>query len=442
MKLTQNNTDFINGFRASSPYIHAHRGSTFVLLIPGKLIKDSLFSHIIHDIALLTSLGIRLVLVHGARTQIDNNLDKANVKTSYHQGLRITDDQVLSSVKDAVGHIRVEFEALLSQGLINTPMSGASIRVSSGNYVVAKPLGIVDGIDFRHTGQVRRVDLKGIHSRLDGGDVVLLSPIGYSPSGDIFNLDAEALACNVACELQAEKLLLLVDQQHLSNNPHQQLLRELTVAQGQEILGQNYLNDNAAKHLRTAIRACESGVLRSHLINAEQDGALLLELFSRDGCGTLVTSKSYDHLRPALAEDASGILELISPLIASGALLERSRESLEIEISDYYVLERDGMIIGCAALHQFGIKKEAAELACLAVHPQYCRQGHGNSLLNHIKNIAKNIGIKKIFALTTLSEHWFIEQGFIETDIETLPIEKKQFYNLQRKSKIFCKHIV
>ncbi len=439
MKLTQDTTDFISWFRASSPYIHAHRGSTFVLLIPGDVINDSLFSHIIHDIALLNSLGIRLVLVHGARPQIDQKLDSLNVKTSYHKGLRITDDKTLSSVKDAVGHIRVKFEALLSQGLINTPMSGASIRVSSGNYVVAKPLGVVDGIDFQHTGQVRRIDSNGIRSRLNDGDVVLLSSIGYSPSGEIFSLGAEEVACAVASELQAEKLLLLVDQNGFSNNQQDHLIRELTVAQGHEILKQNYLSEEASKHLLTAINACESGVARSHLINGKQDGALLLELFSRDGCGTLITSESYDNLRPALAEDASGILELISPLISSGALLERSRESLEVEISDYHVLERDGMVIGCAALHQFTNDTTSAELACLAMHPEYSRQGHGSALLNRIIQIAKNLGINRLFALTTLSEHWFIEQGFVESDVNSLPVEKQQFYNLRRNSKIFNK---
>ena len=402
-------------------------------MIPGEVISGSLFSHLIHDIALLNSLGIRLILVHGARPQIDLNLASLYVETAYHQDLRITDEAALHCVKDAVGHIRVEFEALLSQGLINTPMSGASIRVSSANHVIAKPLGVVDGVDFKHTGQVRRIDTEGINSRLDSGDIVLLSPIGYSPSGEIFNLSAEEVACEVASQLKAEKLLLLVDQESLGESA-------LTVSQGRELLAQETLSADYKKHLHTAITACESGVARCHFMDSSQDGALLIELFSRDGCGTLITSTSFDHLRAATAEDAPGILELISPLISSGALLERSRESLELEISDYHILERDGMIIGCAALHQFE-KDNAAELACLAVHPEYLRQGHGNTLLDHVKLVARSAGVKNLFALTTLSEHWFVEQGFTESNLDALPFEKQKFYNLQRNSKVFMKTI-
>ena len=441
MNLTQDKKDFISWFRASSPYIHAHRGATFVLLIPGEVIIDSLFSHLIHDIALLNSLGIRLVLVHGARPQIDQNLSLANVNTRYHNNLRITDDVAMSSVKNAVGHIRVEFEALLSQGLVNTPMAGASIRVSSGNYVVAQPMGVVDGVDFQHTGKVRRIDLDSIRSRLDAGDIVLLSPIGYSPSGDTFNLGAEDLAGTVARELQADKLVLLTAQNCLTDPDSNHLLRELTVAEGHKMLAQETLRSPADKHLQIAINACETGVQRCHLLDWKQDGALLIELFSRDGCGTLISSYRFDHLRPAVADDAGGIAELIAPLVASGALLERSRDLLEQEISDYHVLERDGMIIACAALHQFSSITDDAELACLAVHPEYTRQGHASALLKHILAIAKTAGIKRLFALTTLSEHWFMEKGFKETNIDSLPTEKQKFYNFQRNSKVFVRAV-
>ena len=342
---------FVNWFRDSSPYIHAHRNSTCVISFAGEAVLDTQFENHVHDFALLNSLGIRLVLVHGIRPQIDQRLDKLNHSSHFHKHLRITDDTALQCVKEAAGMVRVEIEALLSMGLSNSPMAGAKITVASGNFVTAKPIGVIDGIDYRHTGEVRRIDHQAIHQQLENNNVVLISPVGYSPSGEIFNLCAEQVATEIAIALQAEKLVLMTEQ--ICREPKTKLLiPQMTTTEAENFIYRHPdLNSEVTLPLTAAIKGCQSGVDRAHLINRSQDGALLLELFSRDGSGTLISSTPYEEQRAATLNDIGGILELIKPLEQQSILIKRSREHLEMDIADYTVIERDGMIIACSALH-------------------------------------------------------------------------------------------
>jgi amino-acid N-acetyltransferase len=430
--------EFINWFRAASPYVNAHRGRTFVLVFAGDAVLDKRFDTLIHDIAILNSLGIRLLLVHGARPQIEKRLKREQIDTEYKNGLRITDSHALECVKEAVGSIRVEVESLLSMGVANTPMAGAHIRVASGNFVTAQPLGVRDGVDFQHTGEVRRLDIDAIRDRLDHGDIVLLSPSGYSPTGEIFNLSAEDVATSTAIELQADKLIFLLEGSNLLDGSRQ-LIRELSPAEADRLLsGKRKLSDEIRTHLRSAVHACRFGVPRAHLIQRKTDGALLQELFTRDGAGTLITGETIEALRTATIDDVGGIIELLKPLEESGALVKRSRELLEIEIDQYIVIEREGMIIACAAMHPYH-KERVAELACLAVHPQYQDSGRGELMLVHIEKQAKSLGMKKLMVLTTQTAHWFQEKGFVQAEIKSLPVKRKNLYNIQRKSKIFYK---
>lgn len=430
---------FIDWFRSTSPYVNAHRGKTLVLVFGGEAVAGKKFDSLVQDIAILNSLGIRLVLVHGARPQIEARLKRDGLDCSYHDGLRITDSASLECVKEASGSIRVEIESLLSMGVANTPMSGAHIRVASGNMVTAQPVGVRDGIDFQHTGVVRRLDVDAIEARLSQGDIVLLSPLGYSPTGEAFNLSAEDVATSAAIELQADKLIFLLEGTGVQDGK-KQLIRELTPGEAEHLLnGKRKLSDEVGKHLRSAVHACRFGVGRSHLIQRRQDGAMLQELFTRDGTGTLVTAETFEEMRCASINDVGGIIELIKPLEENGTLVKRSRERLEIEIDQFTVIERDGMIIGCAAIHTYP-KEKVAELACLAVHPDYLRQGHGEQLLMHIEKQARSQGLPELFILTTQTAHWFQERGFKQSDIKSLPVTRKSTCNYRRKSKLFFKN--
>ncbi|MGB5395831.1 MAG: amino-acid N-acetyltransferase, partial [Gammaproteobacteria bacterium] len=377
----------VDWFRQSAPYIHAHRGSTFVILFGGEAVEHSSFAHLIHDIALLGSLGVRIVLVHGARPQIETQLRALGNQSEFSAGLRITTAEDLPAVEQAVGMVRMRIEAQLSMGLPNTPMAGASIRVVSGNYVTAQPYGVRDGIDYCQTGNVRKVDADAINDQLAHNNMTLISPIGYSTTGEIFNLRAEDVATETAIALKADKLIFIMENNGVYDKDGG-LLQQLNLPQAEQ-WQKNHGDRNDASietqaHLSNAAHACRGGVRRVHLVSRSIDGALLLELYTRDGTGTLVTADNYEGLRTATIDDIGGIMELISPLEEKGALVKRAREQLELDIHNFTVIERDGMIIACAALFPF-VEEKMAELACLAVHPAYQQSGRGNELMQHIE---------------------------------------------------------
>jgi amino-acid N-acetyltransferase len=430
----------IAGFRNAAPYINAHREHTFVIAFAGEAIEAPGFPSLIHDIALLHSLGIRLILVHGARPQIEVRLKRIDSNIQYYEDLRVTDDKALAAVQEAVGCVRVEIESLLSMGLANTPMSGMALRVCSGNFVTARPLGIRDGIDYLHTGIVRKVDAEAIDKQLDQGNIVLLSPLGYSPTGETFNLKATDVATAAAIALAAHKLIYLMEQGAYQADG-ETLPRQLAVSQAQNLLfsAQNP-GQPLVQHLESAVHACGNNVGRVHLLERSIDGALLKELYTRDGIGILITAQIYEGLREAVIEDAGGLLELMMPLERAGVLVRRSREQLELEIEHFWVIERDSMIIASAALYPF-VKEGVGELACLIVHPDYRGNHRGESLLQQLENKALGMGLKRLFVLTTQTAHWFLEQGFVEGDIDSLPVKRRSLYNYQRKSKVFFKSI-
>lgn len=421
---------FVEWFHSVAPYIHVHRGHTFVLCFRGEIVQGKNFTNIIQDIALLSSLGIRLVLVHGIRPQIEQGLQARGQQSHYINGTRITDNIALTCVKAACGEVRTEIEGLLSKA---SPSTDVRIRTASGNFIIARPIGVRDGVDYCYTGEIRRVDAVDIIRRLDEGCVVLIAPIGYSPTGETFNLLTESVATEVAIALQAHKCIFLTEKGGIFDN-NGELIRQLTWAEAQQQLKK----EPKKQHLDYAVRACKNGVQRVHLISQQTHGALLLELFTRDGIGTLISSDSYEYIRHATIDDVGGILELIKPLEESGILVRRSREKLELEINHFTVQERDGMIIACAALYP-DIEAKMAELACLAVHPNYRGADIGATLLLFLEREARKKGINQIFVLTTQTAHWFQERGFIATDLNSLPLKRRTLYNYQRKSKLFMK---
>ena len=435
---------FVQWFRSVTPYIHAFGGRTFVIAFGGEIVDEKQFIALTHDLNLLASLEVRLVLVHGARPQIEQRLKRDKITPVMHNGLRVTDDAAMEAVKEANGAVRVEIEALLSMGIANSPMAGADIRVASGNFVTAKPLGVRDGVDLQHTGEVRKIDAIGVQKRLDDNELVLLSPVGYSPTGETFNLSLEDVAVSTAIALDADKLIFLMDSQGVQNL-RGELLREMTAEKAKNLLknvadAENplHISEDTLYYLPAAIRACEQGVARTHLISRHIDGAIIQELFTHEGIGTMVTELPLETMRQANIDDVGGILKLIEPLENEGILVRRGRERIEMEINYFYVMEHDNRTIGCAALYPFKPEK-MAEFACLAIDPQYRGGGRGDKLFNYCQAQAKQLGYTKLFCLTTRTEHWFLERGFIEKTVEDLPAEKKQMYNFQRKSKVFIK---
>lgn len=430
--------EYVSFFRHSSPYINAHRGRTFVLMIGGEAIADHNFGNIIHDIALLNSLGVRLVVVFGARPQIDKYLKERQIPCKYHQNQRITNRNVLESVKDAVGNLRIKFESMLSMGLANSPMYNARIRVIGGNFVTAKPIGVIDGVDFLHSGDVRRIDRKAVDQQLNDGYVVLLSCLGSSPTGEVFNLATEDVATQTAIALKAEKLIIFGSQPGITDE-NNQLIRSMKPAKASRILKQTKTLETK-RVLSAALAACEGGTARAHIISHQQDGALLQELFTRDGSGTLITHAGYEEIRQGTIEDVGGILKLIQPLEKQGVLVRRSRKQIEQEINLFTIIERDGTIIGCAAFHPYS-DSDSAEIACVAVQQDYRGSERGDILLQHNEEAARKQGIKELFVLTTKTAHWFLERGFTETTLEALPRAKLDLYNPKRGSKVFVKRI-
>ncbi|MFM9914096.1 MAG: amino-acid N-acetyltransferase [Methylophilaceae bacterium] len=437
--------DFVRWFRSVAPYIHAFGGRTFVIAFGGEVIDDGQFVALSHDLNLLASLEVRLVLVHGARPQIESKLKRNKLETKLVNGLRVTDDAVMETVKEANGAIRVEIEALLSMGLVNSPMAGSDIRVASGNFVTAKPMGVLDGVDLQHTGEVRKVDAVGIQKRLDDGELVLLSPLGFSPTGEVFNLSLEDVAVSAAIALDAEKLIFLMDASGV-HNLRGELLREMTADKARNLLhhvetkGEKAISEDETYYLPAAIKACDQGVARTHLISRHTDGAIIQELFTHDGIGTMVTEIALESMRPAQIDDVGGILQLIEPLENEGVLVRRGRERLETEIDHFYVMEHDNRIIGCAALYPFADEKKA-ELACMAMDARLRGSGRGERLLHYCEEQALELGIQSLFVLTTRTAHWFIERGFVEADVAALPEARQQLYNLQRRSKVFIKQL-
>jgi len=434
--MTSPTQQYVNWFRNSSPYIHSHRGRTFVIYISGETIIHNGFAHLIHDIALLNSLGVKLVLVHGARPQIKQHLNTLNIKSDFHQGWRMTPANTLPGIEQAVGQVRVNIETQLSRGLINTPMAGAALKVISGNFVTARPYGVRDGIDFGFTGDIRKVDTHAIKQQLELNNIVLLSPIAYSPSGEAFNCRAEDVATATAAELGADKLIFMMPATGVKN-AQQKIAHQLNITEAEALANKKHNDEITQLHLCSAVNACKNGVRRAHLISHETDGALLLELYTRDGSGTMITTDTYEGLRQANVNDVAGILELIQPLEDQQVLAHRSREQLELEIEQFTVIERDGMIVACAALYPYD--NHCAELACVAVHDDYQKQGRAGELLHHIQQQCIINKISTLFILTTHTAHWFIEKGFIEGDLKQIPIQRRDMYNAQRNSKIYIK---
>ena len=443
------NFTFVPWFRSVAPYIHMHRGKTFVVAVCGEAIAAGKLTTIAQDLALIQSMGVKIVLVHGFRPQVNEQLAAKGHAPKYSHGIRITDSVALDCAQEAAGQLRYEIEAAFSQGLPNTPMAGATVRVMSGNFITARPVGIVDGVDFQHSGLVRKVDTAGIMRTLDMGAMVLLSPFGFSPTGEAFNLTMEEVATSVAMDLQADKLIFLTEIPGIALDPTLPISEdnaidtELPLAAAEKMLAtlpSAQLPTDTAFYLQHCVKACKSGVERSHILPFALDGALLLEIYVHDGIGTMVVDEKLESLREATPDDVGGVLQLIEPFERDGTLVKRDRTEIERDITNYSIIEHDGVIFGCAALYPYP-ESRTAEMAALTISPQVQGQGDGERILKRVEQRAKAAGLDSIFVLTTRTMHWFIKRGFVQVDPDWLPEARKRKYNWDRKSQVLVKKI-
>jgi amino-acid N-acetyltransferase len=436
----QDSIAMIEWFRASTSYINTHRGKVFVVLLSGEALADKNLPNVVYDLTLLHSLGVKLVLVHGARPQISTALEAVGKHSSYHRDIRITEAECIETVTRVVGGESAKLEALFSIGISNSPMQGSDVRLCRGNFVTAKPTGIHDGIDYQYTGKVRKIRATSIQKQLEQDNIVLLSNLGYSLTGEIFNLSAEEVATEAAVALQAEKLILMVPCPGVLDDDGN-LVASLSEDDARFYAGKLAKLDEESRcisrALDTCLRAYSNKVHRSHLISFKENGALIRELFTRQGNGTLISSDSFENLRVATIEDVAGILKLIRPLEENGSLVERSRELLETEIDNFKIVELEDSIIACAALYPIG--EDFAEIACIAIENSFQKNGYGDRLLSSLESQAKTVGVKKIFVLTTVASHWFLGKGFLEAELSDLPETRQELYNYQRKSKVLLK---
>ncbi len=443
------NFTFVPWFRSVAPYIHMHRGKTLVVGVPGEAIAAGALPNIVQDLTLIHSMGLQIILVYGFRPQVNEQLAAKGYPPSYHKGIRITDEVALDCVLEAAGQLRYEVEAAFSQALPNTPMAGAMVKVVSGNFVTARPMGIVDGVDYQHTGLVRKVDVGLIQQLLDQGTIVLLSPLGFSPTGEAFNLSMENVATAVASELHADKLIFVSEIPGIPEKPLEppgednRIDTELPLADAERLLRQLPFPEkpsDLAFYLSHCVTACRNGVERSHIIPYAVDGSILLEIYMHDGIGTMVVDEKLESLREATIEDVGAILQLIEPFEEDGTLIKRQRHEIERDAHLYTVIEHDGVIFGCAALYPYPEDK-TGEMASVTVSAQVQGQGDGDKLLRRIEQRARAMGLESIFVLTTRTMHWFIKRGFKVVDADWLPEARKRKYNWDRKSQVLVKKL-
>lgn len=440
--MTATANDFLTHFREAAPYIQNLSGKTLVVGISSSLLEGSTLAAIAADLRLLAGFGIRLVVVHGSRQQINRLAQAAGHTSAYHRNRRITDDDAMRYTKQACGMLHADLEAALSfknGDSIHTAQRNRPQRIAGGNFVTARPFGVLDGIDMQHTGRVRKIDTAAVKHALDNRAIVLISPIGHSLSGRSFNLSMTDIAEAAAIALEAEKLIFITPLRGITDTEGR-LISNLTVPQAQALLAQNAVPAEQQRWLHAAVNALKSRVRRCQILSGSLPGSLIGELFTRHGTGTSIAGGDFVTIRPARSRDIAGIVRLIRPLEAQGILLPRSRTYLENHIGQFSILEDDGRLCGCVALKIYP-EEAAAELSCLAVAPDTRDSGHGERLLEHIIAAAAAQGINRLFALSTQTGEWFLERGFCHAPADTLPHERLAEYRQNgRASHIFVRN--
>jgi len=474
------NRNFIEMFRGSANYIASHRNALAVFHIPGDLMDENPtgFRDLMNDISLSWLLGMKIVIVAGCRYQINKRHKKSNDGRPEHMGMVVTDQESLRVVKEEAGYVRFEVERQLARALKSGSSSGNSFNngngnvngngsdvsdadggnVVSGNFYSAQPFGVLDGVDYQYSGFVRRMEVNKINQVHQNRDIVLLTSLGFSPTGEVFNVNSEYLAAYAAGELGASKIIFFLEKNAaLRNKIHGSDIPHLRVNDGRNLLDLNgvrtetkgfvYMDDCPFDYgaeqlflvkMGWGMNALRAGVKRVHLISPYH-GALLQELYTRDGSGTMISGDLYDGIHGATVDDATAIYEIITPLVKKGILVERTKAELERDIDQYHVYTRDGLLIACGQLKIFEIGY--AEFGCLVVNPLYRSKGRGDAMLGYLERLCVQNGATNLFVLSTQTMEWFVERGFDEVGVERLPSSRRATYNHERGSKIYMKKV-
>eukprot|EP00752_Nemacystus_decipiens_P001827 g1764.t1 len=487
---------FVDLFRACAPYIRAHLGAVMVIHMGGEVLEYPNFLSIMDDLGLLRLLGARLVIVSGARPQVSTLLKQAGIKEEFRDDLRVTSKETLKAIKAAAGFVRIEVESALGRGARGGNTGG--FHVAGGNYFSAKPIGVRDGLDYGCTGEVRKVEADRIRAQLDDGGVVHLTCIGYSGSGEVFNVNTVDLAAKCAAALGASKLVYIADGSYLEDTLTGEVIKSMRLSEARLLLARykkqkkkngaavhsapaltvdlkdlspeaaaggtgggagstggevatavgaagevpatatHAMEQGLMKLVEKAVMALTEGVARAHVV-PPASGALLQELYTRDGAGLLISRDIYDGIRPANPGDIPGIREIIGPLEEAGVLVQRPPEQLEADIlrNEYFVITRDESVLGVAFFKRYG--QDHAEVGCMAIHRNYRKRGWGEAMLSYLERVALASSVKHLFVLSTVTMQWFVERGFEESQVSDLPPERRKTYNWERMSKIYHK---
>jgi len=421
----------LTDLRGILQYIPQFREKTFILAIDGAIVTDENFATLLLDVAVLRSLNIRVVLVHGASAQIKALADEQKIQASNLDGSGVTDAATLNLALNAANRLTHE----ILEGL-----SANDLRAASTNVIIAHPMGIIQGVDHLFTGKVERVDTALLQTLLAQDVVPVIPPLGFDGDGKTYRVNSDGVAVAVAEALKAVKLIFITSQDGLVYNG--QLIRQMLVAELEKLLQQNSAGfaPEILSKAQHAVPACKAGIPRVHIINGKVDEGLLAEVFSNDGIGTLIYANEYQQIRPAKKKDVRAIQLLTKAAVESDELVKRTRPMIEKNLGDYFLFEIDKNPVACVALHIYPEQKKG-ELACLYVNPSHENQGIGRKLIQFVENKAREIGLDALLTLSTQAFTYFQSKGgFVEGTPDDLPPARREKYEQSgRNSKVLLK---
>lgn len=429
----------VSDLRGILQYVPRFREKIFVVAVDGDIVDSENFANILLDLAVLRSLSIKVILVHGAGAQIEALARKRRVAITNSDGIGITDEITLQISIEAATTVMND----IMQGL-----TSVDLRAAYANSIIAHPAGILGGVDYLYTGRVEKVDTKSLHLFLNEGITPLIPPIGFDGEGKTFRVNSDSIAVEVAEAMQAMKIIFLSSHTDLRSGG--EVVRQLSIAETEEILKKRKTKGHAseavdpklASKLDHAARACRLGVARVHLLDGHLNEALLTEIFSYSGIGTMVYSNEYQQIRRVYKKDVRAVMALIRQSVEGEELIRRTRADIIQHIEDYWVLEVDRTLVGCVALHPYPAQK-MAELACLYVSKSHSDQGYGRKLMKFAETLAAEKGVKELFALSTQTFAYFQQKGgFTEALPEALPPARREKYEASgRNSKVLLKPV-
>jgi amino-acid N-acetyltransferase len=423
----------LTDLRGILQYVPQFRERTFVISVDGAVVTDENFGNILMDTAVLRSLNIRVVLVHGASAQIQSLAGESGVTASNLDGSGITDPGTLKLALTAANRLTHE----ILEGL-----SANDLRAASPNAIIAHPLGILHGVDHQLTGKVERVDVELLQKLLDNGIIPVLPPLGFDGDGKTYRVNSDSIAVAVAEALKAAKLMFITTQDGILVGNH--VIRQMPVTDLESVLALQKAEVHQAMVSKAihAVAACKAGVPRVHVINGSVEEGLLAEVFTNEGVGTLIYGNEFQQIRRAKKKDVRSILNLTKSSVASEELVKRSRSGIEKQLGDYYIFEIDKNPVACVALHTFP-EQSKAELACLYVSPAHENQGIGRKLLQFIENRARELGFEELISLSTQAFTYFQSKGgFVEGSPDDLPPSRREKYDQSgRNSKVLVKKL-